>query len=97
MFEVAGTLALQALQQYTRPLPTAVMAGCYLAAFYFPLHRPAHGAGRPRLRGLERARHGPGARLGGLCQRLDLSALAGIALIVTGVAVLNLFSKSVPH
>ncbi len=30
-------------------------------------------------------------------QRLDAAALAGIALIVAGVLVISLFSKSVPH
>lgn len=30
-------------------------------------------------------------------QRLDLAAILGMALIVIGVVVMNLFSKSVPH
>lgn len=30
-------------------------------------------------------------------QRLDLPAIAGLGLIIAGVAVINLFSKSVNH
>jgi small multidrug resistance pump len=30
-------------------------------------------------------------------QRLDLPAIAGLGLIITGVVVVNLFSKSVSH
>ena len=30
-------------------------------------------------------------------QKLDVPAIIGIALIITGVAVINLFSKSVAH
>jgi len=30
-------------------------------------------------------------------QRLDAPAIVGIGLVVSGVVVLNLFSKSVPH
>ena len=30
-------------------------------------------------------------------QRLDLPAIAGLGLIIAGVAVINLFSKSVSH
>ena len=34
LLEVMGTSLLQASQQFTRPVPTVGMAGCYLAAFY---------------------------------------------------------------
>ncbi|MBC00559.1 MAG: hypothetical protein CML67_13545 [Rhodobacteraceae bacterium] len=53
VFEVVGTTALQQSQQFTRPVPTMVMSGCYLAAF--------------------------------------------CCLIIAGVIVVNVFSKSVSH
>ncbi len=97
--EVIGTTALQASQQFTRPLPTALMAAAYLAAFYCLSH-----ALKLIPVGLAYAIwSGVGIVLISLIgffvfkQKLDLPAIAGLALIVAGVVIVNVFSKSVTH
>ena len=99
VLEVAGTTALQASQQFTRPLPTATMAVSYLAAFYFlslALRAIPVGIAYAIWSGL-------GIALISLVgwvvfrQKLDLAAFIGLSLIVAGVIVVNVFSKSVVH
>ena len=34
LLEVTGTMLLPASQNFTKPLPTVILAACYLAAFY---------------------------------------------------------------
>lgn len=96
VFETLGTTALQASQQFTRPLPTLLMAISYAAAFYLLSHTlrvlPVgimyalwSGIGICMISVLAWVVFG---------QRLDLPALIGIALIVAGIAVINLFSTS---
>ena len=34
LLEVTGTMLLPASQNFTKPLPTMILAACYLAAFY---------------------------------------------------------------
>ena len=99
VFEVVGTMALQASQQWTRPLPTALMAVCYLSAFYFlsvVLRTMPVGLAYAIWSGLGTVLV---ALLGWVAfrQRLDAPAVLGLALIVSGVLVVNLFSKSVSH
>lgn len=97
--EVAGTTALQASQQFTRPVPTIIMALCYLTAFYFlslALRAIPVGIAYAIWSGL-------GIVLISLIgavvfrQKLDFPAILGLGLIVTGVVVVNVFSKSVTH
>lgn len=97
--EVAGTSLLQASQQFTRPWPTAGMAVCYGLAFYLltlALKQIPVGLAYAIWSGL-------GVVLISLIgwvafkQRLDAPALMGLGLIVSGVVVINLFSKSVTH
>lgn len=99
IFEVAGTSALQASQQFTKPLPTILMGLCYLAAFYFlslALKTIPVGMAYAIWSGL-------GVVLISVIgliffnQKLDLPAIAGIACIVIGVLIINLFSKSIGH
>jgi len=98
-FEVMGTTLLQQSQQFTRPWPTAGLAICYGIAFYLltlALKQMPVGLAYAIWSGL-------GVVLISLIglflfkQKLDLPAVIGLALIIGGVAVINLFSKSVTH
>ena len=98
-FEVIGTAALQASEQFTKPKPLVLTAIGYAAAFYF-----LSLVLRPMPVGTAYAIwSGFGfilITLVGLVwfgQRLDLPAVIGLALIVAGVAVINLFSKAAVH
>ncbi|MBQ5950051.1 SMR family transporter [Massilia sp. ST3] len=97
--EVIGTTALKASDSFTRPLPSLVTAVCYALSFYlltFSLRVLPTGIAYAIWSGV-------GIILISLVswivyrQSLDLAAIAGLALIVAGVAVINLFSKSAAH
>jgi small multidrug resistance pump len=99
VMETIGTSSLQASQQFTRPLPTALMTVSYLIAFYCLSH-----ALKVIPVGIAYAIwSGLGIVLIstiGLVvfkQKLDGPALAGLALIIAGVVVVNVFSKSMTH
>lgn len=97
--EVAGTTLLQASQQFTRAWPTAGMAACYGLAFYLlsiALRQMPVGIAYAIWSGLGVVLI---SVIGAVVfrQRLDLPAMAGLAMIVGGVVVINLFSKSVTH
>ena len=96
--EVIATSALKASAEFTRLLPSIVVVG-YLTAFYFLsltlrtlpvaiVYAMWSGIGIALI-----------ALVGWLFlkQSLDAAALLGIGLIVSGVLVLNVFSKSVSH
>lgn len=96
--EVIATSALKAAEGFTRLVPSLVVVTGYALAFYFlsltlktvPLgvaYAIWSGAGVALIALVGWAWYG---------QALDAVALVGIALIVAGVVVLNLFSKSVP-
>jgi small multidrug resistance pump len=97
--EVIGTSFLKASEGFTRPLPSVVVAAGYGAAFYL-LSRTLEtlpigityavwsGAGIVLITAIGWFFFG---------QRLDGAALLGIALILAGVVVLNVFSSSVPR
>ncbi|MFB7880397.1 DMT family transporter [Brevundimonas diminuta] len=98
-FEVMGTTLLQQSQQFTRPWPTAGLALCYGVAFYLltlALKQMPVGLAYAIWSGL-------GVVLISVIglflfrQKLDLPAIIGLALIIGGVLVINLFSKSVSH
>lgn len=96
VFEVVGTTALQASQQFTRLLPSVVVVLGYGTAFYFlglTLKTLPVGIVYALWSGL------------GIClialigwlvfgQKLDLPALIGMALIVAGITVMQVFSRS---
>lgn len=97
--EVIGTTALKASDSFTRPLPSLVTVGCYALSFYlltFSLRVLPTGIAYAIWSGV-------GIVLISLVswfwykQSLDLAAIAGLAMIVGGVLVINLFSKSVTH
>ncbi len=99
LFEVVGTTLLQQSQQFTRTGPTLGMAACYGMAFYLlsiALKEMPVSIAYAVWSGL-------GITLIALIgwvvlkQRLDAPALIGVAMIVGGVVVMNLFSKSISH
>ncbi|MBK1679036.1 DMT family transporter [Rhodocyclus tenuis] len=97
--EVIATSALNATQGFTRWLPSLIVVIGYAAAFYFlslTLRAIPLGIAYAVWSGV-------GVALIALIgwavyqQPLDLPAMIGIGLIVAGVAVLNLFSKTLSH
>jgi small multidrug resistance pump len=97
--EVVATSALKASETFTRPGPSAVVIIGYGIAFYFlartldvmPVgitYAVWSGVGIVLITLIAWLIYG---------QALDLAAIVGLTLIVAGVLVLNLFSKSVPH
>ena len=99
VLEVIGTSALKASEQFTKLLPILIMAACYGTSFFFlslVLRTLPVGIAYAIWSGL-------GIVLISMVgviwfkQSLDVPALVGLALIVAGVVVVNLFSKSVGH
>ncbi len=99
VFEVIATTALKQTEGFTRLLPSLVSVGGYAFAFYF-LSLPLRsmpvgvvyalwcGAGIVLI-----------TAIGWVWfrQALDMPALAGMGLIMTGVVVINLYSKTIVH
>ena len=99
LLEVVGTSLLQTSQQFTRPVPTLGMAGCYLAAFYLlsvALREIPVGLAYAIWSGMGVVLI---AMIGWVVfkQRLDAPAIIGLAMIIGGVIVINVFSKTVSH
>ena len=92
--EVCGTMLLPVSQNFTRPVPTLTLIGCYGASFYC-LTRPEYTADRGGLRHVVRAGIFLITLLGYLVfeQALDWRAIAGLLLIVA-VVLVNSFA---PH
>jgi small multidrug resistance pump len=97
--EVAATSALKASEGFTRPGPSVVVVIGYGAAFWLlslTLKTIPVGVAYAIWSGV-------GIVLISVVgwawfrQSLDLAAIAGMALIVAGVAVINLFSKTAGH
>jgi small multidrug resistance pump len=97
--EVIATTALKATGNFTRLWPSVLTVVCYAASFYlltFSLKVLPTGIAYAIWSGV-------GIVLISIVswvvyqQRLDLPALLGLALIIAGVLVINLFSKSVGH
>ncbi|TCN32512.1 small multidrug resistance pump [Sinorhizobium americanum] len=99
IFEVLGTSAMQAAQHFTRLAPTVLMVVCYAVAFFFLSYTLRYipvgiayalwsGLGIVLISAVGYITFG---------QKLDLAAIVGLALIIAGVLVLNLFSKSTFH
>lgn len=97
--ETIGTTALQASQQFSRPLPSVIVVVAYGAAFYllavalktFPVgiaYAMWSGMGIVFIAIIGFAVFG---------QRLDWPAILGIALIMAGILVINLFSNTATH
>jgi small multidrug resistance pump len=95
--EVLATSSLRACESFTKFWPSVLVVSGYASAFYFlslTLRTIPMGVAYAIWSGV-------GVILISLIawivygQRLDSAAIAGICLIVAGVAVLNLFSKTV--
>ena len=97
--EVVATSALKSSQGFTRLVPSLIVAAGYAIAFYFlslvlrtiPVgiaYAVWSGLGIVLVTGIAWVLHG---------QKLDAWAFVGIGLIVSGVAVLNLLSRSSAH
>ncbi|MCL3883747.1 SMR family transporter [Marivita sp. GX14005] len=97
--ETIGTTALQASQQFTRPIPSLITVISYAAAFYmlgivlktFPVgiaYAIWSGLGIVFIAIIGFAVFG---------QRLDAAAVIGIALILAGIVIINLFSGTTTH
>ncbi len=97
--EVTGTAALQASQQFTRLWPTVLMAFCYAGSLFLlsvtlkamPVgiaYAIWSGVGIVLIALIGYAVFG---------QKLDLPAVLGLVLIIAGVIVVNVFSKTIMH
>ncbi len=99
VLEVIGTTLLQKSAQFTRLWPTLGMAACYLGAFWFlslTLRMVPVGLAYAIWSGLGIVLISLiGWRVFG--QAFDPPAMIGIGLIIAGVVVINLFSKSMPR
>lgn len=94
--EVIATSALKAAEGFTRPLPSLLVIAGYAAAFYFlslTLRTIPIGITYAIWSGIGLALI---SVVGWVLyqQRLDTAALIGMGLIVSGVLVIHLFSKS---
>ena len=97
--ETIGTTALYASQQFTRPLPSLLTVLAYAVAFYLlsltlktlpvgVMYAMWSGLGIVLIALIAFVLYG---------QKLDLAAVLGIALIVAGILVINLFSSTARH
>ncbi|WP_432697854.1 DMT family transporter [Marinobacterium sp. YM272] len=97
--EVIATSALKSTESFTRPIPSVIVVVGYVLAIYLlglTLKTIPVGIAYAIWAGM-------GVVLVALVswlafgQRLDLPAVLGICLIIAGVAVINLFSKTAVH
>ena len=97
--EVVATSFLRASANFTKPLPSLVVVVGYGCAFYFlslTLDKIPAGVAYAVWSGI-------GITLisaigwAFLGQKLDAAAVAGMALIVAGVVVINVFSRAAAH
>ncbi|HEX6831805.1 MAG TPA: multidrug efflux SMR transporter [Methyloceanibacter sp.] len=99
LFEVAATTALKASEGFTRLIPSLIVVVGYGVAFYLmtlslnkiPLaivYAVWSALGIALISIVGAIRYG---------ESLDAPAVAGLAMIVGGVIVINVFSKSVAH
>lgn len=99
IFEVVATSALKASEGFTRLVPSVVTAIGYAVAFYCLSLTLKHlsvgiayaiwsGAGIVLIAAIG---------LVAFQQKLDGPALLGIGMIISGVAIINMFSKTVGH
>jgi multidrug transporter EmrE-like cation transporter len=97
--EVIGTSTLKASEGFTRPVPSLVTAVGYGFAFWCLSHSMKTvpvGVGYAIWSGVGIVLITAIAWVA-FKQRLDVPALAGMGLILAGVLVINLFSKSSGH
>ncbi|WP_342325251.1 SMR family transporter [Kosakonia sp. BYX6] len=99
VMEVIATTALKSSDSFTRLIPSVICIAGYCIAFWcltIPMRSIPTGI-------IYAIWSGAGIVLIGIVgwlvhgQRLDFPAMAGIGLIIAGVIIINLFSKSVGH
>ncbi|MET4103678.1 small multidrug resistance pump [Roseovarius sp. MBR-78] len=99
LFETAGTTALQASQQFTRLWPSVLVVVAYAISFYLlaltlkympvgVVYAIWAGLGIVFIAAIGYVVFG---------QRLDMPAVIGMAMIIAGIVVIQLFSKVTPH
>lgn len=99
LFETIGTTALKASDGMTRALPAVVVVIAYALSFWLlalvlrviPVgvaYAIWSGLGICLIAGIGYVVFG---------QRLDLPALIGLGMIISGIVVINVFSKTVGH
>ncbi len=99
LFETIGTTALQASAQFSKFWPSVIVVIGYAAAFFFlslTLKSVPVGVAYALWSGLGIVL----ISLIGLAlfgQKLDMAAIIGIGLILTGIVVIQLFSSSAQH
>lgn len=97
--ETIGTTALQASQQFTRLWPSVGAVVSYLISFYFMtlalkvmpvgiVYAIWSGLGIVCIAAIGYVVFG---------QRLDMPAVAGLAMIIAGILVIHLFSNTTTH
>jgi len=97
--ETIGTTALQASQQFTRLWPSVAAVVSYLISFYFMtlalkvmpvgiVYAIWSGLGIVCIAAIGYVVFG---------QRLDMPAVAGLAMIIAGILVIHLFSNTTTH
>ncbi|MFM8438407.1 MAG: DMT family transporter [Candidatus Kapaibacterium sp.] len=97
--EVIGTSALRASDGFSRPIPSMIVVAGYGIAFYFlslTLKSIPVGIAYAVWSGVGTVL----ITLVGVVvykQQLDLPAVIGLCCILAGVAVINLYSKSIIH
>lgn len=97
--EVFATSALKASEQFSKPIPSIIVVVGYLVAFYFlslTLKTIPVGIAYALWSGVGIVLVS-GAAYFLYKQTLDLPAMLGIGLIILGVIVINVFSKSTAH
>ncbi|WNN43429.1 MULTISPECIES: SMR family transporter [Winslowiella] len=99
VFEVIGTTLMKFAEGFTKPGYTVATLACYGVAFYclsLTLQHIPTGIAYAIWSGV-------GIVLISLAawvlngQKLDLAAIIGLAFIIVGVIIVNVFSKAVPH
>jgi len=99
IMETLGTTALQASQQFTRLWPSLAVVVCYSLAFYFLaltlkfmpvgiVYAFWSGIGIVMIAVIGYVLFG---------QKLDLPAVLGLAMIIGGIVVIQLFSNTTGH
>lgn len=99
LFETVATSAMKSSEGFTRPLPSAVVVIGYAVAFYclsLTLRTIPLGVAYAIWSGVGIALV---SLIGWLIfkQTLDVFALTGIAFIVAGVVIMNVFSRTSGH
>ena len=97
--EVTATTALARSSGFTKLIPSAIAVIGYVIAFWFlsfPMRVMPTGIVYAIWSGMGIVLIS-GIALVWYQESLDLPAILGLALILLGVVIINLFSKSIPH